>query len=147
MVASRSRKMGVACTAATVTGSMVMPVSAPDLGPDRQKSSGDLRRASGEVARLGNVADRGTGFHEFVGRDGPKQRLLSAYREVVTGPARLVLVSGEAGIGKTTLVAEAIRMMDDGGPLSAWGVCWDADRAPGYWPWTQVLREVVRGSE
>ena len=73
-------------------------------------------------------------------------RLLSAYRSVLTGHARLVLVSGEAGIGKTSLVVEAVRTMTDGGPLVAWGTCWDAERAPGYWPWTQALREIVAQS-
>jgi AAA ATPase domain len=106
-----------------------------------------VRRSSGAAAKIWSVADREPGFDRFVGRGVPKQRLLAAYREVLAGQARLVLVSGEAGIGKTSLVAEAIRSMADGDALSAWGTCWDAERAPGYWPWTQVLREVVNKSD
>lgn len=56
-------------------------------------------------------------------------------------PARsVVLVSGEAGIGKTALVRAATR----DSPLVAWGTCIDDAGAPGYWPWTRSLDALTR---
>lgn len=72
----------------------------------------------------------------FVGRSGQLARMLAARR----GGAGLVLVAGEAGIGKTALLA---RFAADG-PTAFWGTCWDDDRAPAWWPWTQVLRALLR---
>ncbi len=56
------------------------------------------------------------------------------------GPRRagLVLVSGEAGIGKTALLG---RFAAECHPSTVlWGAGWDDARAPAWWPWTQALR-------
>jgi hypothetical protein len=73
----------------------------------------------------------------FVGRVRALSRLLDTVGEAVGGRARLVLVGGEAGIGKTTLVGEAATRS---GWSVGWGTCADADRAPAFWPWTTALR-------
>ncbi|NJP66474.1 AAA family ATPase [Streptomyces spiramenti] len=56
----------------------------------------------------------------------------------------LVLVTGEAGIGKTTLVTGAVREARARGALVLTGSCWDSAHAPGYWPWVQVVRGLRR---
>ena len=84
---------------------------------------------------------------EFVGRDASRHRIRAAFRDALTGNARLILVSGEAGIGKSTLLAEATREASEQGATTVWATCWEAERAPGYWPWAQVLRELVAGRE
>lgn len=81
--------------------------------------------------------DAGLG-DSFVGRDVPQQRIRATIADVLTGRARLVLVSGEAGIGKTSLVAHTLD--DTSSAIVGWGTCLDADRAPAYWPWVQALR-------
>nr|GLJ82667.1 hypothetical protein GCM10017588_13920 [Microbispora rosea subsp. aerata] len=58
----------------------------------------------------------------------------------------LVLVTGEAGIGKTTLVTNAVEEARRLGALVLGGACWESDNAPGYWPWVQVLRGMRRGA-
>ncbi|GII04582.1 hypothetical protein Pta02_65900 [Planobispora takensis] len=58
----------------------------------------------------------------------------------------LVLVTGEAGIGKTALVTEAAEEARRRGALVLGGSCWDSDSAPGYWPWVQVVRALRRGA-
>ena len=83
------------------------------------------------------------GSEAFVGRDGPRARIRAALRDPFAGEARLVLVSGEAGIGKTALLTEATREAGGAGATTVWGTCWDADRAPGYWPWAQVVRQML----
>ncbi|QBI19608.1 ATPase [Egibacter rhizosphaerae] len=58
----------------------------------------------------------------------------------------LVLVTGEAGIGKSTLVTDALAWARQENALVATGACWEHGGAPGYWPWTQVLRAVERSA-
>jgi predicted ATPase len=86
----------------------------------------------------------------FVGRAEPLARLTAAYQALssppggrVSGWAGVVLVTGEAGIGKTTLLTQfASRVRADGGTV-VWGTCWDGDQAPAWWPWTQALRALL----
>ncbi|GIE95597.1 ATP-binding protein [Paractinoplanes rishiriensis] len=68
----------------------------------------------------------------FVGRAEPLARLRAA-------PSGLVLVTGEAGIGKTALLSH---FATEAGALF-WGTAWDDDRAPAWWPWTQALRGLL----
>ncbi len=93
------------------------------------------------------MTDGAEGSGTFVGRDGPRARIRAAFRDSLTGKARVVLVSGEAGIGKTALLAEAAREAAHLGATTVWATCWDADRAPGYWPWAQVVRQIVDRAE
>ncbi|MGH7747841.1 MAG: ATP-binding protein, partial [Candidatus Dormibacteria bacterium] len=81
----------------------------------------------------------------FAGRAGPLERLASALDDASQGMLRVVLVSGEAGMGKTSLVARAVLDARARGGTVAWGTCWDAPSAPAFWPWTQALRGVVAG--
>jgi ATP/maltotriose-dependent transcriptional regulator MalT len=64
----------------------------------------------------------------------------AALARVLEGRGALLLVAGEAGIGKTTL-ADAIAAEAEGaGARVVWGRSWEAGGAPAYWPWTQVFR-------
>jgi DNA-binding CsgD family transcriptional regulator len=82
------------------------------------------------------VADR------MVGR----QRELDALRAWVgaarDGVGRLVLCAGEPGIGKTRLAQELAGVALAGGTAVAWGRCVEAEGAPAFWPWRQVLRSL-----
>jgi hypothetical protein len=75
-----------------------------------------------------------------VGRDDLLGRLRRAVDGAVTGRGVIVLLTGEAGIGKTTLLREAARYAEGTGARPAWGSGWPGGGAPGYWPWIQVLR-------
>jgi eukaryotic-like serine/threonine-protein kinase len=73
-----------------------------------------------------------------VGRDDILARVWRAVDEAIAGNGRVVLLTGEAGIGKTTMLAEAARYAEDRGARVAWGWGWPGEGAPGYWPWIQV---------
>ncbi|HEX5586368.1 MAG TPA: AAA family ATPase [Acidimicrobiia bacterium] len=76
---------------------------------------------------------------EVIGRRGELAALDQARRDAARGTGRVVLVSGEPGIGKTRLAEEAARRAGDEGFVVAWASCWDGDGAPALWPWLQVL--------
>jgi len=77
----------------------------------------------------------------MVGRGVELERLLDVHDEVAGGLRRLVLVSGPAGIGKTTLVtAYTERARRNGGGVLV-GRC-DSDTAPEY----RAIREILGGA-
>ena len=81
---------------------------------------------------------------ELIGRDHPAGLLRAEIDRVADSHGGLVLVTGEAGIGKTTLVTDAMEAARRGGALVLSGSCWDSAAAPGFWPWTQVVRGLRR---
>src|SRR5262245_6969407 len=74
------------------------------------------------------------------GRDAERSSLQSALIEAMTGRGRLVLIGGEAGIGKTALVQElaAKAALEDAVVLTAG--CDDLVAAPPYGPWVDLIR-------
>lgn len=80
------------------------------------------------------------------GRDHPAGVLRSEIARATDSHGGLVLVTGEAGIGKTTLVTDAAHEARRRGALVVGGSCWDSDSTPGYWPWVQVLRGLRRSA-
>jgi AAA ATPase domain len=80
----------------------------------------------------------------FVGRGHELAVLRAAFREAAAGDARLALVAGEPGIGKTELARAFARQARADGALVLWGSAWEDGGAPPYWPWVQVLRSYGR---
>ncbi|MET8277293.1 AAA family ATPase [Micromonospora sp. NPDC005174] len=83
----------------------------------------------------------------IIGRDHPAGLLRAELDRAATSHGGLVLVTGEPGIGKTTLVTSAAREARRRGALVVGAACWDSDSAPGYWPWVQVLRAIRRSAD
>lgn len=74
------------------------------------------------------------------GREPALGALRAGLEAAATGRGRLLLVTGDAGIGKTAVVAALAGEAADAGALVLWGQCWESGGAPAYWPWVQVLR-------
>ncbi|HEY3007230.1 MAG TPA: AAA family ATPase [Micromonosporaceae bacterium] len=74
----------------------------------------------------------------LVGRDAELSRLRRAVGDAAAGTGALVLVTGEVGIGKTSLLAAAAARPD--APTTVWGSCRDGPGVPGLWAWVEVLR-------
>ncbi|MET8257118.1 AAA family ATPase [Micromonospora sp. NPDC005205] len=83
----------------------------------------------------------------IIGRDHPAGLLRAELDRATTSHGGLALVTGEPGIGKTTLVTSAAREARQRGALVLGAACWDSDSAPGYWPWVQVLRALRRSAD
>jgi DNA-binding winged helix-turn-helix (wHTH) protein/tetratricopeptide (TPR) repeat protein len=81
-----------------------------------------------------------SGGDPFVGRQRALERLSAALGQVARGGGRLLVVAGEAGIGKTRLLLELEQLALARG-FSAWlGAAHDGGVAPAYWPWVEILR-------
>jgi DNA-binding CsgD family transcriptional regulator/tetratricopeptide (TPR) repeat protein len=76
--------------------------------------------------------------HSIIGREHELNQLNSALEEVAESQGRLVLISGEAGIGKTTLTGaftdEAVKQ----GALVFDGYCYDLSTTPPYGLWNDL---------
>jgi len=83
----------------------------------------------------------------FVGRDSETYALDAALNDARGGRGRLVVLSGEAGIGKSRLADELSSRAKQLGVRVLWGRCWEAGGAPAYWPWVQALRAYVRDAD
>jgi hypothetical protein len=79
----------------------------------------------------------------LVGRRLAIGALHSAADAAAGGAGGVVLLAGEAGIGKTALAAGAVAYAKDCGATAVWGACWEGDGAPGFWPWIQVVRALA----
>ena len=73
----------------------------------------------------------------FVGREAALRQLAEALAAAGAGHGRVVTVSGEPGIGKTSLLR---RFADLAGVPVLWGTCPEHVSAPPLWLWEQVLR-------
>jgi len=78
----------------------------------------------------------------MVGRAEPRRRIESAIASSAQGSRRTVLVSGEAGMGKTTLIRSSVSGAP-GDPATGWGTCWHGEGAPSFWPWMQAFDDLV----
>jgi class 3 adenylate cyclase len=78
----------------------------------------------------------------FVGREPERARLLEALTETSGGARRVVLVNGEAGIGKTSLMCWLACEAQDQGVTVLYGRC-DEELVVPYWPWREALGHLV----
>ncbi len=76
----------------------------------------------------------------IIGRGREQARLRDLLDRLLDGSGGLVLVSGEAGIGKTTLVEDLISQRDSHDVLTLTGACYDLTNSPPYGLWSELLR-------
>ncbi|MBB3086765.1 BTAD domain-containing putative transcriptional regulator [Geodermatophilus sabuli] len=82
------------------------------------------------------------GSESLVGRQAEMAHLRAVSEQATAGRPGIVVLGGEAGIGKTRLAEAAA----DAGRAAGWSVAWsrcaDDAGAPPLWPWTQVLEQL-----
>jgi predicted ATPase/DNA-binding CsgD family transcriptional regulator len=74
----------------------------------------------------------------LVGRDQDQRLLRTLLDRAVDGQGSLALISGEAGIGKTALIAATSREARARGVHVAVGYCYDRSVTPPYGPWGEL---------
>jgi hypothetical protein len=105
---------------------------------------GTMVKASERPAAPGGRA--GSGHRALLGRDDLLGQLGVALTAAIGGHGQVVLLAGEAGIGKTALAALAARVAADAADRGArvlWASCAQDEGTPGYWPWVQVVRQLA----
>ena len=87
-----------------------------DLGPQQLKGFSRPMAAYQVVGEreISRLMARSTAQTPFVGRDAEIAMLLAAWQSVAAGSGRVVIIAGEAGIGKSRIAAEAYRRIDHG---------------------------------
>ncbi|MBM7512000.1 DNA-binding SARP family transcriptional activator/tetratricopeptide (TPR) repeat protein [Nocardioides cavernae] len=86
----------------------------------------------------------GAGPSSLVGRAEELGTLMQSLDRAIDAHASLVLVEGEPGAGKTSLLEELGKAASQHGATVAWGRCLSHEGIPALWPWTQVLTELRR---
>ena len=76
----------------------------------------------------------------FVGRDVELTTLERALADVRRGHGRFLLVTGEPGIGKTTLVERFVAAAAEADVQVGVGRAWEGAGAPPWWIWREALR-------
>jgi hypothetical protein len=79
----------------------------------------------------------------FVGRARELDALAGACERAACGRGGLVLVTGDAGVGKTALMREAARRAEGAGFAVGWGDCWPDGGSPPLWPWPGLLAAAI----
>jgi hypothetical protein len=76
----------------------------------------------------------------LIGREPVLAAASGVLQEAMAGYGQLLLISGEAGIGKTAVLAELIGLAEQCDAAVLRGFCWEGTGVPPYWPWSQVMR-------
>ncbi|MGI5415893.1 BTAD domain-containing putative transcriptional regulator [Actinomadura luteofluorescens] len=79
----------------------------------------------------------------FVGRVQELARLEEAAGNAGAGRGGVVLVCGDAGMGKTALAERLARDLAGRGWTCAWGTAPETAGAPAAWPWAELLRDLA----
>jgi len=104
-------------------------------------SEAEIGLGAGAVPLPGRLVFRPT--VGVVGREAETATITDAYKRVASGEGReVLLVAGEAGLGKTTLVAEAARAGFDAGAVVLFGHC-EEDLATPYQLFAEALGHYV----
>jgi DNA-binding winged helix-turn-helix (wHTH) protein/tetratricopeptide (TPR) repeat protein len=99
--------------------------------PSAQRESGARSSARSALARL-----------DLIGRE-PELTLATECLEAASaGQRRTLIVTGEAGVGKTALCERIALLSAERGSHAVWGRSSEVPGAPAYWPFTQVLRAI-----
>jgi DNA-binding CsgD family transcriptional regulator len=93
---------------------------------------------------MGELGPRDLTRAVFVGRQAELKLLLAGLDRVFERTGGMFLLSGEPGIGKTCLAEALTFEARRRGAAVFSGRSTQAEGAPPYWPWVQILRSLIR---
>ena len=79
----------------------------------------------------------------FVGREVEMATLRSKLVAALDGNGGLVLIGGEPGVGKTTLVRQLIREAEQRGALAVFGRCYESEGTVPYSPFVEMVEQAL----
>jgi tetratricopeptide (TPR) repeat protein len=79
----------------------------------------------------------------LLNREHELSQLCRALDGALRGRGQIVLIAGEAGIGKTTLAQVFAARANTRGARVLWGRSGDLEGSPPYWPWAEALRALA----
>ena len=109
------------------------------------EDQGQEQPEQGFALRSQDQSERLTIPETLYGREGEVERLLEAFALAAEGAARVLLISGYSGIGKTSLVHEAYATMTARSARVVEGKCDQFNRSTPYAALIQALNELVAG--
>ncbi len=117
---------------------------------ERPRNAADARRAI-EAAAAAPAAEPDAAENPlealaggvFVGREAELEQMRGSLEDALSGQGRLLLISGDPGIGKTRTAEQLATYARVQGARVHWGRCQEAEGQPPYWPWSEALRSYV----
>jgi len=103
--------------------------------------------ASSQPADSSPAGGAGVVSVPFVGRQREMQLLCGALDKAQAGSDQIVMLAGDAGIGKTRLCQEFASEAARRAIPTVWGRCFEEPGAPPYWPWIQAIRAMIGGCD
>jgi DNA-binding SARP family transcriptional activator/tetratricopeptide (TPR) repeat protein len=107
----------------------------PEDAPDPAASASEAHPPAAEATGPAEV---------FVGREAELAALAAAASAVRPHGSQVVLVTGDAGVGKSALLDRLRRVLESDGWLVAVGRCPEAEGAPPAWAWVEGLRSLAQ---
>jgi len=80
----------------------------------------------------------------FVGRQRELDMLQTQLEQTMAGQGSVIIVAGEAGIGKTSLIQAFAAQAEQRGTAVLWGACFEGEWRPPYNPWVEALDDYLR---
>ncbi|MEV4814076.1 BTAD domain-containing putative transcriptional regulator [Micromonospora avicenniae] len=127
-------------TVAPTPGAVASPTGEPPPPP-----TGPGATSAGTATAVPRTSHRPEAVPDepFVGRDAELATLRRAAAEVAAVGPRIVLVSGEAGAGKSSLLARFRDELAAQGWLVTVGRCPEVEGAPPAWAWVEAMRQLA----
>ncbi len=140
--------------AGTLVGRAEEQAQSPRLGASDRPTVVSAGTSAGRAEELADAARPAASARSAAGSSGTlvgraeELAVLAAEAErAARGEIRLVLVSGEAGAGKTALTETFAGRLATRGWTTAWGASPEDEGLPAGWPWMRILEALDAPSE
>lgn len=110
----------------------------PDGGPRLRTTGGIMKDKGGTASRHATSSSP-----MLIGRETELGALMAGLEEALSGRGLVCTLVGEAGMGKTSMAQWLSERAQERAAAVAWGRCWEAVDAPAFWPWAQLVRQLV----